>query len=82
MTDDQQPTPEYRVEIENDIEMTESEDTQELLQQLVLGQERQNDLLEELLEQLVANQRQRSSEFIKMPTRGGSIEQNPNRVSQ
>ena len=63
MTDDQQPTPEYRVEIENDIEMTESEDTQELLQQLVLGQERQNDLLEELLEQLVANQRQRSSEI-------------------
>jgi hypothetical protein len=63
MTDDQQPTPEYRVEIENDIEMTESEDAQELLQQLVLGQERQNDLLEELLEQLVANQRQRSSEI-------------------
>lgn len=65
MTDDQQPLPVFRVDLEDDHD-TDTEDfseTQELLRQLVLGQERQNDLLEELVDQLGASQRQRSSEL-------------------
>lgn len=41
----------------------EGSNTEELLQQLVLGQERQNELLEEMLDSLSASQRSRSIEL-------------------
>lgn len=63
MTDDQQPLPVFRVDLDDDKDTEEFSGTEELLQQLVLGQERQNDLLEELVEQMSASQRQRSSEI-------------------
>ena len=40
-----------------------SRDSMEMLRQLVVGQERQNELLEELIEQLGAGQRQRAAEL-------------------
>jgi hypothetical protein len=63
MTDDQKPLPVFRVDLDDDHDTEEFSETQELLRQLVLGQERQNDLLEELVEQMGATQRQRSSEL-------------------
>lgn len=63
MTDDQQPLPVFRVDLDDDNDTEEFSGTEELLRQLVLGQERQNDLLEELVEQMSASQRQRSSEI-------------------
>lgn len=41
----------------------ESNETTELLRALVVGQERQNELLEELVENMTASQRQRASEL-------------------
>ncbi|HAN99597.1 MAG TPA: hypothetical protein DCQ98_20190 [Planctomycetaceae bacterium] len=68
MADESQQSPLFRIDLDEtvgaDLEgMEDAEDTRELLRQLVIGQERQNELLEDLVEHLVASSRQRAHEL-------------------
>ena len=68
MADESQQSPLFRIDLDEtvgaDLEgMEDAEDTRELLRQLVIGQERQNELLEDLVEHLVASSRQRAHEI-------------------
>lgn len=68
MAEDSQSSPLFQADLDDQVDQVlgggeETEDTNELLRQLVLGQERQNELLEDLLEHLCSTQRQRAHEL-------------------
>lgn len=69
--DPQDLSPVFRIDVSQNAsepivgkpEMNNNQELNSLLQQLVIGQERQNDLLEELVDQMGASQRQRANEL-------------------
>lgn len=68
MADESQSSPLFRVDLEEQFEGEAEnrggvEETNELLRQLLIGQERQNELLEDLVEHMVASSRQRAHEL-------------------
>ena len=70
MPDEPQQLPVFRIDIDETMDETSeastpTSETNELLQQLLLGQERQNELLEDLVENLSASQRQRANELVQ-----------------
>jgi hypothetical protein len=69
MAQDPQPSPLFtHIDVSThasteDAQKDENEDTRNLLRQLVAGQQRQNQLLEDLVHQMNSSQRQRASEL-------------------
>lgn len=68
MADESQSSPHYRVNLDEQFDgEAESrggvEETNELLRQLLIGQERQNELLEDLVDHMVSSTRQRAHEL-------------------
>ena len=69
--DPQDLSPVFRIDVSQNAsepivgkpEMNNNQELNSLLQQLVIGLERQNDLLEELVDQMGASQRQRANEL-------------------
>ena len=69
--DPQDLSPVFRIDVSQNAsepivgkpEMNNNQELNSLLQQLVIGQERQNDLLEDLVDQMGASQRQRANEL-------------------